>query len=515
MDAMVKKLLVIAAAATAIAATSAVPATAQPPTAPPASQQPGTGQTSTDDQHSDLYKPCRDLFDGIPDVLKPLVGFDETACDAGAAMLNPGDAVGEAAGGVVKSAIGSAAADFAKGWGKGIVMMFSWWYNTPLTGSTGADQTASIVDKTQHYLRYFQLVVFTMSFAAAMVRLAFARADLRQQQAQEAAMLLTRTVVVSSVLVGLVVALDGAMRAAAMWLLNEFVGANAAAAAQKLITVERLDPLLGDGLLFVFALLGVLGTVVQMVFMLIQIALSKLVLGVLPLVAASTATEAGMQAYRKLIAWTTVFVLFPFISAVVYGVAFALAAGAHDAQGTLAGMVLLTLACLTLPSMVRLVVPMAGQSAGGSGGAAMAALMASGAAPLMRSSSGDSGGGRGGDVRAASASGGPSAGGGAMATGAAPTPSSPSGSGSGGGGVAGVQGASGAAGTAGGQAAAAGAAAAGPAGAVGVVAEKAADVAKATVAEGARSGTGSPDVPPGPGPTGSVPPSGGRSDGNG
>lgn len=479
-----------------------IPSTTNPSPSTPGPSTPGDGQ------QPDLYKPCRDVGDQLPSVLGSIV---EGGCDVFQAGTNPGDAAGE----LMKGVVGKAAVEFAEGWRKGIALMFSWWYRTPLTSSTSTDATADVVGRTHSYLRFFQICAFVVSMGIALVRLAWASAQLRSQQAKEAATLLARSVFVSSSLVGLVVLGDDAMRAASVWLLEQMAGGvDPSQAVDKLLKVAEFGGGLGAGLLFVFALLGVMGVVAQMVFILVQIAVSKLVLGTLPLAAAWSGTEAGMQAYRKLMAWILVFLLFPFITALVYGIAFSLAAGAQDAQGTLAGMILLTLSCLTLPALVRLLVPVAGQMAGGSGAAAMGgALMATGAVPLlggaMRGFS-QAGGGE-----QPSGSGGRSDGGGDAPSGAVPIQSSSS-AGSGGGTGGEVSGATGSQ--------AAGASSSGAASAAGGPIAMAAGAAKERIenigagmgtiaADGAARGTGSPDVPTSAGPSGAAPPSGGRSDG--
>ena len=465
--------------------------------------------TPSDGQQPDLYQPCRNLGDQLPG---PLGSIVEGGCDVFQAGTNPGDAAGE----LMKGVVGKAAVEFAEGWRKGIALMFSWWYRTPITSSTSTDATADIVGRTHSYLRFFQICAFVVSMGIALVRLAWASAQLRSQQAKEAAILLGRSVFVSGSLVGLVVLGDDAMRAASVWVLQQMAGGvDPSQAVDKLLKVAEFGNGLGAGLLFVFALLGVMGVVAQMVFILVQIAVSKLVLGTLPLAAAWSGTEAGMQAYRKLMAWILVFLLFPFITALVYGIAFSLAAGAQDAQGTLAGMILLTLSCLTLPALVRLLVPMAGQMAGGSGAAAMGgALMATGAVPLlggaMRGFS-QAGGGE-----QPSASGGPSEGGGDAPSGAVPIQSSSAGDagGSAGGEMTGATGSQ----AAGASSATTGAAAAGGpiAMAAGAAKERMDNIGAGMgtiAADGAARGTGSPDVPPSAGPSGAAPPSGGRSDG--
>ncbi|MFE3279527.1 hypothetical protein [Nocardia sp. NPDC059239] len=514
MDAMVRRLLVVAAVVVAMIGLAPLSAMAQPTTTAPAgptAPAPASPTTSpvTTTSPTDLYSDCRDLGDNIP-----IPGLDKAAewlCDGTTAATDPTGAANEAAKGI----LGKVAGELADGWKKGIALMFSWWYRTPITSSIGSDGTSSFVDTVHSYLRYFQIAIFIVSMGLALVRIAWAQGGARNQQVVEAVTLAKRSVLVSSSLAGIAVLGDGAMRSASTWILEGLAGQTSPSeAVERLMKVNSLGGFLGAGLLFVFALLGLIGVISQMMFILVQIAVSKLVLGVLPLAAAASGTEAGRQAYRKLLAWVVVFILFPPATAIVYGTAFALAFGSDDAQGALAGMILLTLSALTLPSLVRLLVPMAGQVAGGSGAAALGgAVLATGAIPLARQAISGSGGG--GDRP--SSSGGRSDG--DKPSGAVPTPSGaqPSGGGSGGGRAPSTVGASGAttggsraAGASGGAAAGASGAAAAAGGPVGLAVAGVVQGAQ-KVADGARNSVGSAEPPPA-GPTGA--PSGGRSDGN-
>ncbi|MBM4686331.1 hypothetical protein GS532_21735 [Rhodococcus hoagii] len=80
---------------------------------------------------------------------------------------------------------------------------------------------------------------------------------------------------------------DELSRASGVWLLNAMVGENIDGAVEKLMAVASIGPLLGPGLIFVFSILGIIGTAVQAVFILIQIAMLRLVLGWMPIAAAA------------------------------------------------------------------------------------------------------------------------------------------------------------------------------------------------------------------------------------
>ncbi|MFH5227545.1 hypothetical protein [Antrihabitans spumae] len=337
-----------------------------------AAAEPTPPAPSAPAEEPDLYSKCRaigDKIDSLPGPLSIPAKQFELTCDVGTAVANPSDAVGEA----MDGAVGEAATAFADGWTKAITMMFTWWYRTPLTDEGSSGNSGEIISEVHSYLRFFQIALFVVSIGVSAVRLAFARAEMRDTHAREAAAVLTRTVFASWSLAGLVVIADEASRRGGMWIVELMVGDNLVDAAKKLLIS---GPLLGPGLLFVFAFLGLIGTIVQCCFVLAQMAVAKLIQGVIPLAAAGSGFAAGKQAYNKLLAWTAVFLLFPLMASIVYGVAFAAAGGSDDAQGTFAGLILLTLSFLTLPALMRLIVPAVGSMGGASGMALAAGVMA-------------------------------------------------------------------------------------------------------------------------------------------
>lgn len=479
---------------------------AQPSTTPTQAPSPVPATTTpTTTAAPDLYEPCRELAETVPGLGDAL----ELGCDVTQAVTNPGQAASEAG----KGFLDKIATAFAKGWTNAITMMFSWWYRTPITGATNSDGTSDTVEQVHSYLGFLQVLIFIVCIGLALVRIAWASAQQRALHVQQTNTYVVRAVVTASVASSFVIGADAAMRSFSVWLLSNLAATDdPSAAIDRLINVAAIGNGLGAALLLTFAQLGMLGCIAQMVFIMVQLAVSKLALGTLPLAAAASGTESGMQAYRKLMAWVVVFVLFPPATALIYGLALSMSLSAEDSQGTLAGLVLLTLSAFALPALVRLIVPMAGQASGGNnaGMLAGAGAMATGAVPIVSSTL------RGGGQSIA-ATGSAPPGGGGRSDGDAPS-GAVSVVGSGGGSIGGgaLKGASGAAGAAGASGASAGglsgAAAGGPTGvAVGAAAQQLGSTTS-QIAQGARQAIGDSNSPPPPAPSGSIPPSGGRSD---
>lgn len=130
-------------------------------------------------------------------------------------------------------------------------------------------------------------------------------------------------------------------------------------------------------------LVGVLASLAQIMFMFFRGALLLLLLVVWPTVAAGTATEAGLSAWKKLNAWIIALLLYKPIAATVYAVGFLVYAKTDVAQGfggevmsLLLGTTILVLAAVALPMLVRFVMPPAGIGASSafSGGAVLAGV---------------------------------------------------------------------------------------------------------------------------------------------
>ena len=183
--------------------------------------------------------------------------------------------------------------------------------------------------------------------------------------------------------------------------------------------------------LIIFSALGVLfGSLIQIVLLLIRSAMLVLLAGLFPLAAVATHTELGKAWFKKFCGWALAFIAYKPAAALIYAAAIRMT---HDGMinstgdglvQTLTGMMMLGLAVVALPALLRFTVPLTAAAAGGSSGSGAAALdpggLASGAINVGRSSgSGSSAGmGSGGGGKAGGGGGGASAGAGGGASGA-------------------------------------------------------------------------------------------------
>lgn len=154
-----------------------------------------------------------------------------------------------------------------------------------------------------------------------------------------------------------------------------------------------------------FGSLAAFAGLAQLFLLVIRWAMLLLLVGTFPLAAAATNTEAGKQWFRKHCGWTLALIAYKPAAALVYAAAIKSAGTALDPNGSLTGLVvglmLILLAVLAMPAMVRFIVPAAAAAAGGGVGigAGMAAgtLTAGRNAIAKRQGRGGGGGGGGGD----------------------------------------------------------------------------------------------------------------------
>lgn len=141
-------------------------------------------------------------------------------------------------------------------------------------------------------------------------------------------------------------------------------------------------------LVLVVAALGILGFLVQIALLFVRSALLVVLAGIWPLSAAASMTPAGNAWYRKTTAWILAAVLYKPAAAICYAAAFHLMTASTTGIGVLEGIVLVLLATLALPALMKLVVPMAaaagaigtGSIIAGGAAAATGAMMIAGTA---------------------------------------------------------------------------------------------------------------------------------------
>lgn len=249
----------------------------------------------------------------------------------------------------------------------------------------------------------------------------------RTEPIREAATALLRVVFAGTALVVAVNVLISAGDKFSVWIVNQSTQCGGGTTATKacsqafmneVVTASIIAPQKGQimGLVLVFALLLIVGSVAQIGFMLARNAMLIVLVSTLPLSAAASGTPTGRAWFRKSMSWLVAFVLYKPVAAIVYAASFAsLTQGGDSADDTnlmvqISGVVLLVLAALTLPALMRIATPLVDAVAQGGQGSASSVLgtagaVASGAVSIKTGGASKAAAGAGGGRGAAAASG--------------------------------------------------------------------------------------------------------------
>ncbi|WP_407792087.1 MULTISPECIES: hypothetical protein [Actinomycetes] len=394
-------------------------------------------------------------------------------------------------------------------------------------GPTGAGGAVAFL---QAGLWWYMGALAVLSVIIGGARMAW---EQRAEPGREALKSLLTLIIVAGAGVTVVGLLITASDSFSVWIINKSLDCDVATAGSTCFGTNILNLLalttnpaaggLGSLLIIILGLIAILATAFQIVLMIARGGMLVILTGILPLSASFTNLETGKAWFRKNVGWLLAFILYKPAAALVYAAAFQLVGTnvfKDDGTGLLSvltGLMLMIIALVAMPALMRFVTPLVGSMAGGAGGAmgvAAVAALPTGAAALGRlgtgsggsdaggasggggstgSPSGSRGGGSGsaGDAAPAAASGGGGASTGAAKAGGAAA-------GSGGGAAAGGAAAGGGGAAAGGAAAGASAgAAAGPIGmgvgaAAGVVADGAKKASQAVQSVGEQSTEGGP-----------------------
>ncbi|BDZ44014.1 hypothetical protein GCM10025865_33130 (plasmid) [Paraoerskovia sediminicola] len=155
------------------------------------------------------------------------------------------------------------------------------------------------------------------------------------------------------------------------------------------LTTNPITAGLGPLLIIILGIVAIFATVLQIVLMVARGGMLVILVGILPLTASATNTEAGKMWFKKSIGWLVAFILYKPAAAIVYATAFKLSSTSvftDDGSGLLSvltGLTLMILALFALPALMRFVTPaVSSMASGGAGGA----LALGAAAALLRRS---------------------------------------------------------------------------------------------------------------------------------
>lgn len=292
------------------------------------------------------------------------------------------------AGGATQAVAGSAfqavVDAFAKGLADVMKALMTFWINTPEPDLSSSSSVITTLDNLTRPLVAFGAVI---GLVVGGVRLAWTVRG--TQDAGRAIMRgLLLTVVVTAAGATIVEVLLTGFDLLGTSILNN--GFDGKSVGYRLAALGTL-PGSGGGLIFLLAFFGMIASLVQVGIMLVRGAILAVLVGILPVAAAASITEAGFGWFKRLCGWIVSFTLYKLVAAIIYAAAFTMIAAGKDLAGVVSGFSLLIVAILALPALLRLIPPSAEAMGGGGGGAlaGAAAAAATGAVAL----SGKGGGG--------------------------------------------------------------------------------------------------------------------------
>ncbi len=291
------------------------------------------------------------------------------------------DLVGGAVGGVVDDAAGgvfdAAVEKITDGFATAIGLVVTFWTGVDVPGLSA---TGGPVAELRANTAWLSAFIAVLAIGACAGRMALTRSSRPAGEAFKGLLIL---VVVSGAGVAAVNALVVFGDGYSQWVLDRSTDGQLGERLALLGTVGSTAGL-GPGLILIVALLGMLASIAQLGLMLVRVGVITIFAGLLPLAAAGTSTQTGMDYFKRMTSWLLAFVLYKPAAATVYASSFLLIGDGQDATSVLAGLFMLVLSIVALPAMLRLVTPMVGVAvaagAGAGGGMAAAGMvMATGA----------------------------------------------------------------------------------------------------------------------------------------
>ena len=311
--------------------------------------------------------------------------------------VNPACIVGKAVGGGISSVAGDAITALAKAVLGALGRTIEW--ASTLWVGVGTPQVANSAGQSTGTVSFLQqnLLAYTTGLAVLSTLIGAARIVYHEHKATQARELIRFLATYAAVSAGAATAasvLIGGSDQMAGWFINHAdAGSNFSTHLAQLLGVAGQTGGFTTGLAatattaviaIVLGLLAFLGSVIQIMLMLVRGGMLVLLVGTLPLIAAFSNTEMGHQWFRKATAWLLAFALYKPAAAIIYAVAFKLG-GQQGALALLDGVMMLFLAILALPALLRFLVPATSALASGGGAGVMLAGAAGAAAMRMPS----------------------------------------------------------------------------------------------------------------------------------
>ena len=253
--------------------------------------------------------------------------------------------------------------------------MTMWIKESPFSGSDFASSVEGIFNLTM----WAQALLLVVSLIVAGARMAIARNRGLGDGFEDVGQVMFNFILAGAALPAVILSLHMATDAISAQWLTDGLGADPAASIDAVAMIDE-ETGLGPAAVLILVVFALLGALAQMVALVVREGLLVVVVGLLPLAAASFSLSTGKQAFRTMIGFIVAALLFKPVATLLYLAAFWLSSGeeAPSVMEAVSSMLLLAAAGLVLPALMRVVAPavstsVAGGSAAGIGAAAAGA----------------------------------------------------------------------------------------------------------------------------------------------
>lgn len=325
-------------------------------------------------------------------VTSPLNATLNVACNAAGAVKYPTDAIEAATSGFWGDPIGDFVKSLLEGNAEALALiMTAWIKESPFSGSDFSASVEGIFNLTL----WAQGLLLVASLIIAGTRMAVARNRGLGDGFEDVGQLMFNFILAGAALPVIIMALHQATDALSADWMSAGLGGDPEAAINAVTLIDE-ETGLGPAAVLILVVFALLGALAQLVALVVREGLLVVVVGLLPLAAASYALSTGKQAFKSMIGFVVAALLFKPVATLLYLAAFWLTSGneAPSVMQAVSSMLLLAAAGLVLPALMRVVAPavstsVAGGSSAGIGAAAAGATgaVAGGAAAALGSGS--------------------------------------------------------------------------------------------------------------------------------
>lgn len=306
----------------------------------------------------------------------PVNAIVNAACNTAGAVKFPTDAVEAATSGFWGDPIGDFVKSLLEGNAQSLSLIMTMWIKeSPFSGADFASSVEGIFNLTL----WAQALLFVVSLIVAGTRMAVARNRGLGDGFEDVGQVVFNFILAGAALPAVILAMHLATDAVSAQWLEDGLGGDPAATINSVALIDE-ETGLGPAAVLILVVFALLGALAQLVALVVREGLLIVVVGLLPLAAASYSLSTGKQAFKTMIGFIVAALLFKPVATLLYLTAFWLSSGneAPSVMEAVSSMLLLAAAGLVLPALMRVVAPavsasVAGGSAAGIGAAAAGA----------------------------------------------------------------------------------------------------------------------------------------------